>query len=368
MFLLKHLKRYWFWTLLIICALHGTLVFYHYQKAYPSELLHKKVTVTGYIASLPESTYQATSFLFQTKEGLIRLSWYSRFSKVKKPNFEPGQQWQFGVKLKKPRGFNNPNGFDYGEYLKQQGIQASGYIDSKNIQYQGQNIWRAPVDWVRFKVKTLIHQTAESSQILGVVDALLLGDKSGLTFKDKQLFQKTGTSHLIAISGLHIGLIALWVFILIRFLWGRFNFLARRAPAQKVAVMGSLFAALCYALLAGFTLPTQRALIMIMVAGFIILAMKKMTTKRVWLIAFTLVVFWNPFSLISAGFWLSFLAVAFLLLALSGRLGCFDSSNGILVRLFLTGVIIRQYYCHSIGEFLNCTAYIYWNYFIIDWY
>ncbi|MBT5229453.1 MAG: DUF4131 domain-containing protein, partial [Methylococcales bacterium] len=145
----------------------------------------------------------------------LRLSWY-----YPKKQLEAGEVWQLKVRLKQPNGFNNPGGFDYEGWLWTQGVGATGYVRAGDEnQRLPENHWRS---WYPQQRGGLYAQLAVATQNLphaGFIRALAMGDKSSLMPEQKQVLQATGTSHLLAISGLHVGMVSMLVFLLVKWLW-----------------------------------------------------------------------------------------------------------------------------------------------------
>ena len=141
-----------------------------------------------------------------------------------------------------------------------------------------------------------------------------------MTSEQWEVFRRTGTSHLIAISGLHIGLIAGFMFLVVNFVWRQIPALTLRIPAQQIAAVFSLGAALFYSLLAGFSLPTQRALIMLTVVLSGVLLRRRVATWDSLSLALLTVLVMDPLSVMSASFWLSFGAVTVIICTINARL------------------------------------------------
>ena len=126
---------------------------------------------------------------------------------------------------------------------------------------------RYPIDQFRQHLSNKFGQALADNPFLGVITALAIGDKQKISERQWQIFTRTGTGHLMAISGLHIGLIAANNIFFHSALSGAlYLLLTQYWPAPKVAALVSLVGAFGYALLAGWALPTQRALIMLMVS------------------------------------------------------------------------------------------------------
>ncbi len=299
-----------------------------YQHSLPAEIEGQDFQVVGEVLSLPEKVSHRTRFLFRVqqanpvggitwkKPGLIRLSWYGRHATLK-----PGQRWQLTVRLKRPNGFRNPAGFDYEGWLFQQGINASGYVRKHpGNKLIGQS-WN--LQTIRYAVYHLLHESLQGLDNRGLIMALALGIRTDISLPQWDVLQRTGTSHLIAISGLHIGLVAGLCFFLGRSLWRLAPSLCLWLPAPKAAAIMAMAGALLYAFLAGLAIPTQRALAMVTVVMYSILTDRTGKPSQTLSLALFCVLLIAPASVLSPGFWLSFSAVAVLLYAMTGRYGVF---------------------------------------------
>src|SRR5690606_28133133 len=147
-----------------------------------------------------------------------------------------------------------------------------------------------------------------------------VGDKGVLDRQDWLVLQATGTAHLMVISGLHIGMLAAAVFGLVTLL-GRIGVLRWPWPRLWLAVAVVVPITTLYAILAGFGVPVQRALLMITLGLLIQLCYRRPGLWTFWLVAFATVVALNPAAPLRAGFWLSFIAVGLLLYGMGARLG-----------------------------------------------
>lgn len=305
--------------------------------ALPTELQGKDVLVTGVVASIPLNDQRKRRFEFdiETLEfnkqkfvspGRVRLSWYnSRKLSGKNIKLKAGQRWQFWLRLKQPHGFMNPGGFDYEAWLYQKHIRATGYvrvnakkdqfakkIDDEANGYQLQSLRQSLFD-------KLLNITSDS-HYGGILIALAMGERTGITQEQWRVFRATGTSHLVAISGLHVGLLAGFVFLIIRRLWPYCGSAALRLASPRAAAIGALFIATFYAALSGFAVPAQRALIMLFVALLAVFRMKKVQSSQVLSLALFTILLLDPAAVLAAGFWLSFAAVSIISFAAFGRL------------------------------------------------
>ncbi len=291
---------------------------------YSHTLPEKTITLTGTIIGIPkkvESQQRFCGWRFtfapENWHNYISLNWYSQPPTA----LQPGQTWQFAVRLKRVHAMRNFGVSDYSMLLFQKGIVATGSIkDEAKLLSQPSKF---NIDYWRYRIINAIRQAIGDQPSMGILIGLAVGERQWISQEQRQVLAKTGTAHLIAISGLHVGLIAALTFILFWILRRVFrlypNFLTRFIPAPLFAVVLSLFAATCYALLAGFTLPTQRALIMLTIAALAILFARNIAISRILVLTLFAVLIWDPLSVLSAGFWLSFGAVTIILYALSNR-------------------------------------------------
>lgn len=164
----------------------------------------------------------------------VRLSWFGDYQVPKK-----GEKWRFTVKLRRPRGYWNTDGFDYEKTLFLAGITGLGYVVS------GERIERRRDADLSIKTRFLKRLNTLSSTLLypDLILALAVGDRGLITADRWELLRKTGLSHLVAISGLHIGLVAFWSLVLIRFLIYPLKFCNGIFPKKYLAMTLSVFCA-----------------------------------------------------------------------------------------------------------------------------
>ena len=136
----------------------------------------------------------------------------------------------------------------------------------------------------------------------GVINALIIGDRSLIDDDNWLLFQSTNTTHLSVISGLHIGLISTLLFFIGAFLWRLSKRLVIIVPAQIIGAYFGIIGALSYAFIAGFSIPTQRAFIMASVAFLSIILRTQYSVWTLYGFAMLIVLFFNPFSVYDVGF------------------------------------------------------------------
>ena len=275
------------------------------------------VTRSGYEQPLQRFELQLTAPMCETVSGQchsnvnkLRLSWYHPRPPL------PGQHWRFTIKAKQPRGMANPGGFDYRAWLLQQGMGATGYVLANgDNRLLFDNAWG--IDRWRWQLSRYLDKQLATAKHRALLKALLIADKSEISGDQWQRFANTGTTHLMVISGLHIGLVAglgYGVGFIVALLLGA------RATARWAAI-AAIVAALVYALAAGLSLPTQRALVMISVLMLALLFRRQLALHTGLWLALTLCLVLDPLAVISLSFWLSFTAVAAILFCASGRLG-----------------------------------------------
>ncbi|MFN2309819.1 MAG: DNA internalization-related competence protein ComEC/Rec2 [Gammaproteobacteria bacterium] len=285
----------------------------------PPELEGVDLVLRGTVDSLPESNGRATRFLFAAQtmrlgsmpsaewtafSRYLRLSWYDA------PAVQAGEGWELRVRLKRRQGFHNPGGFDYAGWLFHNGINATGYVrpggDTRG--------WDAPPPAADLRLRAAVASRLETAFAgapqPGLLRALTLGARDGIDARQWSVLRATGTGHLVAISGLHIGLVAGLAFVCGRALWARSHTCTLWLAAPRAAALAALLAATLYAVLAGFGIPTRRAWIMALVVLLGVLWQRPVRPVYGLSLALLLVVLADPFAVLSPGFWLSFAAVA----------------------------------------------------------
>lgn len=309
-------------------VLRADLVLQHeVSPAYEGE----DVIATGVVVDIPERRDDGIKFLFDIRElrfqgqpvaspGRAVLKWYAQKTL---PELHPGEHWQLRLRLKQPNGSQNPGGFDYERWLFQERIRAVGYVrETKGEAGVNQRLDAMPpegwIDRLRERIKERIAARLGGSEFTGIITALTIG-QGEMTQDQWDVLNKTGTNHLMSISGLHIGLVAGLVFLAMSFVWRRSARLCLWLPARQGAAVAALLAAVFYSALAGFSIPTQRSLIMIAVAMLALLLRRRVRGGTILGIAWLAVLLVDPFALLSVGFWLSFAAVAIIFYTLGSR-------------------------------------------------
>lgn len=285
----------------------------------PPELGGQALVIEGRVLGLPVSGPEASRFEFRVEHGegpaavlagrKLRLGWYVHGG-GEIPAIEPGSRWRLKVKLRPPRGLVNPGGFDFERRALEQRIAATGYVldpdDAVRIA-PGQGI-----DALRAHLSARMRATAPATSSRFVA-ALGLGDTRGLDDHDWQVLRATGLTHLIAISGFHVGLVAGFGVLLARLAYRIVPALGRRCPLPQGAAGAALLLAAGYTALAGFALPTVRTLLMIAAVLLARLLRRPQSPAQVLSLAAIVVLLVDPLCVLAPGFWLSFLGVAWLM-------------------------------------------------------
>ncbi|MDO8825562.1 DNA internalization-related competence protein ComEC/Rec2 [Methylophaga sp.] len=267
--------------------------------------------LTGFIDSLPHHNDQRVRFEFkpetnQTKlPAKIRLSWYFPPETIPQAN----EKWQLLVRLKTPQGMANPGSFDYESWLFQQQIGATGYIRQSDLNQQIQSASIFSINHWRAVLIAKMSASLEHSPHLALIEGLAVGNRDRMLPAQWETLRKTGTSHLLAISGLHIGLAAALGFFAVKTVWRIRSQQLLKLSDRQAGAIGGLLLAIFYALLAGLSIPTQRALIMVTVVMLSIFIKRRIEPLQVLSLSLILVLFIDPFAVLAAGFWLSFAAV-----------------------------------------------------------
>ena len=294
----------------------------------PEALAGQDLVVTGVVSDLPRKRGDSQRFVFDVHEaripastssevvwhGRVRLSWRMPTRPVR-----GGERMKLRVRLYPPGGFRNPGGFDYERWLFSNRLGATGYVLSGLDDVPGDQPPGVLHQRLREAVRARVDMASDPSTGRALFKALVVGDRSGFGDAHWEVFRKTGTSHLVAISGLHLGLLAGLVYFLAERSWRRSEWLCRRSPSQVSGAILALAGATGYALLAGFSLPTQRALIMLAFATGALVFRRNVRPVDVLALTLVAVLLFDAAAVLSAGFWLSFGAVGVIFMVLPDR-------------------------------------------------
>jgi competence protein ComEC len=288
------------------------------------------VELTGVVAALPAWSEQGVRFAFDVQSveppeihvpEHIALTWYQP------PEFpRPAEQWRFKARLRRPHGNFNPGGFDAELWMLEQGVRATGYVRDGKADIAParlrDTVWRLSplIDRARDRLRERLEQALAQRRYGGVIIALVMGDQGLIEQADWTLFNRTGISHLVSISGLHITMIAAMVALAAGALWRRSGRLLQRWPVPSVRAVAGTAGALGYCLLAGWGVPAQRTFVMLATIAAALMLRLRPPAFTVLAAAAAVVCLWDPWAVTAPGFWLSFGAVACIFLCMHGRL------------------------------------------------
>ena len=293
----------------------------------------RDIQLIGVVASLPQTNERGVRFELDVDEiktqqaGVpkhISLNWYKDRREPEKPlpQLHAGERWQFTVRLKRPHGNANPHGFDYEAWLLERNIRATGYVRDSSLNTRLEEMVKRPaylVERTREAVRERLKSVLADYPYSGVLVALAVGDQQAITQPQWRVFARTGVTHLMSISGLHVTMVAGLALALVYALWRWSPQLMLLLPARKAAVLAGVIAAFLYALLAGFAVPAQRTVYMLTIVAAALWFGKMSSASRVLCLALFVVALLDPWAVLEPGFWLSFGAVAVIFFVTSGR-------------------------------------------------
>lgn len=263
--------------------------------------------------------------------GSVLLSYYGE------QQIHPGELWQFDVRLKRPWGLANPDSFNMQSWLAQHAISATAYARRSGAV----KLSTESPDWLlhqraRDRINRSLELQFQERPALGVIKALVTGDRSSITHTQWQWFQEYGLNHLVVISGLHVGMLALLGLVLGRSLGRVFACCRGWLDAPRCGHLMAMAFALAYSAMAGFALPTVRALVMLGALQLALLQLKSLSPWRSLLLALFAIVLLQPLATHGPGFWLTFGAVAMIFLLLE-RLAVYPAwRQGLFIQIGLS--------------------------------
>jgi competence protein ComEC len=288
------------------------------------ELEGRDIPVVGVVASLPAIGERALRFEFEVESapggeklpGKLLVSWYRASAWEEAPAVlasavHPGERWLLTLRLRRPHGLVNPHGFDYEAWLLERGVGATGYVRGRGEQRRigERNSFPDRIERVRESVRDRFLATLGPTPAAGIIAALAVGDQRAISSEEWQLFNRTGVTHLMSISGLHVTLVSGLVAWLVALGWRRVPALALRLPARKAAAVAAIVAALGYTLIAGFGVPAQRTFWMVTIVAVALWSGQIASPVRTLALALAVIVVFDPWAMLAPGLWLSFGAV-----------------------------------------------------------
>lgn len=327
---------------------------------WPAERHGEEHTLRGTVVSLPASEWRndprepgrrqrILRFEFAPDDDAfprrIRVSWYRADSEVR-----GGECWELRLRLRAPHGSLNPGGFDYEAWLLRRGVGAVATV--REAKACAPAATATPVLRLRQALVDRIRAELGESRASALLVALTVGDTAGLRDADWDAYRVTGTTHLIAISGFNLAIVAGFAFFVVRWGWSLLPRLCLWLPAQRAALPGAALAATLYALLAGFEPPVARALFMLLVLTLAAWFHRLDQPSRALAWAWLALLLFDPFAVFSPGLWLSFGAVAAIFYLTVGRWRRrADWRVAVKLQLFLSVVLtpLTLYYFHGLA-------------------
>lgn len=309
--------------------------------------------IVGIVCDLPSRRSYRTTFIVQAEHigwrpgvdqpavGRLRVTAIGP-----SPHIRPGDRMTFHARLRKLRNFNNPGRFNYVRYMACRKVRVSAYVRGGDIRITaaaaGNGLWMH-IDRLRLGIASWIDRHAATGLGAGVLKALLVGDRTGIPSDLRNGFNRTGLGHLLAISGLHIGIIAAAAFFIFQQLFSFSPLFLRDGWVRKGAAVLAMIPVIGYGLVAGMSPSTQRAVLMVLVFLLATLANREQDSINTLAFAALLLLVIDPGALYSISFQLSFSAVAVILYGLRRLNGAGDPPQGparqILKKLLLFMVV-----------------------------
>ena len=248
----------------------------------------------------------------QTTTGLVQLTVNTMY---KPTRFIPGNRYCIRTSLKEPRNFKTPGTFDYQRYLADHNILATGWVQDTSL-IQPIHTLSSPITWhgLLYKIESFRQELEAKLKATlnpreaGLYIALLIGDRSNVPQDILENFKAAGIMHLLAISGMHLGILALLIGGLFYWLFSRSTWLLLNIPVKKATLAATLAPLIFYVGMAGFQIPVVRSFIMVAVFMLAIFSNRQWSSLNNVAIAAILIIIWQPASVISVGFQLSFAA------------------------------------------------------------
>lgn len=248
----------------------------------------------------------------------VQLSW-ERLAAQGPPR--PGESCRVAMRLRAPDDRVNPGVGDGALGRFGRGVRAVGRVVSVEAvpvaealpHTGGLSPWLDALDAWRQRVRDRILERVTDTRAAGVLAGLSVGDQAAISRADWVVLQRTGTAHLVSISGTHVALLGVLAAWLVRRIWSRLPGLTRLVPAHAVAAWVALSVSTLYALASGWGVPAQRTVWMMAFVTVLSAVGRRWPWPLVWLSGAALVAFTDPWALAQPGFWLSFVAVGVLL-------------------------------------------------------
>ena len=299
--------------------MHYNLSAYNSKSLHP-ELYNKRINIIATVTGIPEIYPSKIKFIVKVNQAMsqpslqgarLLLTSYKK-ALIIKP--QPGDKLSLEVKLKPPHGFNNPGSFDIKQHMLIQRLTATGTVSPTSVKLIEKTT--KLTDWPNIARENLgnsISNVVGQREISSVIKGLLIGERYEIPYRYWLSLQNTGLAHLFAISGLHIGLVALFGIVLARMLFfiKPVNWFRCELPViESCFAIGLGFA---YSALAGFAIPTVRALVMVTILAIGRIRKRNIKATDSLMLALIIILLLDPISILSISFWLTFVSMAIVL-------------------------------------------------------
>lgn len=300
-------------------------------EALPATIEARDLQITGVVASLPQRTSNGLRFRFEVEQAVlggeavavpsvVSLGWYHGFDddatlSATQLELRAGQRWRFTVRLRRPHGLANPHGFDQELRWFEDSVRATGSVRDAPVPQLIDRVAAHPVERLRQRARDAIDAAMPEPRVAGVLTALAVGDQSAIEREDWELFRRSGISHLVSVSGVHVTMFGWLAGVFIGAGWRRNVPAMTRVPASTAALWGGFGVALAYAVFSGWGVPAQRTVWMLGAVTLLRSAGVRWPWPLVLLAAADVVTLVDPWALLQPGFWLSFAAVGLLLVS-----------------------------------------------------
>jgi competence protein ComEC len=283
-------------------------------------VISEKVSIEGMICENPQVSPDKTELVvsvsrilrggqYQPVSGLVLLN-------IREPYpFRYGDYIRFHTRLRIPTNFNNPGGFDYEKYLRFRGILVRGFIKDASgfvvLRSDRGNPLRTRMEHFRDLIRNAILQRSPGTEG-AIIQAMILGDQKAIPKEVMEKFNRTGTSHIIAISGFNIGMVAVFSLFLAR-LCLKAEYVLLKWNVARLSMFFAIFIVILYTFVAGAGISVVRASIMVAVFLCAVLVNREGDLYNTLCLAAFMILIPTPYSLFDISFQLSFTAVAALI-------------------------------------------------------
>jgi competence protein ComEC len=320
--------KFRFFALALLIYIAGFFAATYRSYSITAPILSKKIStteITGYIFQLEKlDKWQGSRIILDVLE-IEKLSADKtplrvRLTIRKDKNIHLGQKVRLLAGLNPPSEPLIPGGFDFRRHLYFQKIGAVGFVynepealvDNDISKFSFTASWNNIIESLRRNIELRIYNVLPANSA-AIASALLVGKKNAIADDDQQAMRDGGLAHMLAISGLHVGIFSGTLFFIIRFMMACIPALALRYQIKKIAAVIAIIGAVFYMLIAGSTIPTQRSVLMITIIFLAIIIDRSPISLRLVAASALVVLALRPDSLLSVSFQMSFAAVACLI-------------------------------------------------------